>query len=113
MTTRYEFIVQIVDRDGGDVVDVVYERDGVQRTVTVELIANPSNPDIGYIGLGTESAGYVRQSPIAAIGHGFADLGQTIVDSVSGVFVTGAVGTSGVHSMPPTARPRLRVILVP
>ena len=87
VTTRYEFIVQIVDRDGGDVVDVVYERDGVQRTVTVELIANPSNPDIGYIGLGTESAGYVRQSPIAAIGHGFADLGQTIVDSVSGVFV--------------------------
>ena len=87
VSTRYEFIVQIVDRDAGDVVDVVYERDGVERTVTVELIANPSNPDIGYIGLGTESTGYVRQSPIAAVGHAVGDLGSTIVDSVSGVFV--------------------------
>ncbi|MGA1407208.1 MAG: M50 family metallopeptidase [Ilumatobacteraceae bacterium] len=87
VSTRYEFIVQIVDRDAGDIVDVVYERDGVQRTVTVELVANPRNPDIGYIGLGTESAGYVRQSPIGAIGHAFGDLGTTVVDSVSGVFV--------------------------
>ena len=85
--TRYDFIVQVVDRNAGDVVDVVYERDGVQRTVPVELAANPSNPDIGYMGLATESTGYVRQSPIAAASHGFVDLGHTIVDSVSGVFV--------------------------
>ena len=85
--TRYDFIVQVVDRNAGDVVDVVYERDGVQRTVPVELAANPSNPDIGYMGLATESTGYVRQSPIAAAGHGFVDLGHTIVDSVTGVFV--------------------------
>lgn len=87
VTTRLEFITQIVDRNAGDVVDVVVERDGQQRTESVELIANPGNPDIGYIGLATESMGYVRQSPIAAVGHGVVDLGRTIVDSVTGVFV--------------------------
>lgn len=87
VTTRLEFVTQIVDRNAGDVVDVVVERDGQQRTESVELIANPGNPDIGYIGLATESMGYVRQSPIAAVGHGVVDLGRTIVDSVTGVFV--------------------------
>ena len=87
VSTRLEFITQIVDRTAGDVVDVVIERDGQQRTERVELVANPGNPDIGYIGLATESTGYVRQSPIAAGRYAVADLGRTIVDSVTGVFV--------------------------
>lgn len=87
VTTRFEFITQIVDRDAGDVVDVVVEHDGERRTETVELVANPGNPDIAYIGLATESTGYVVQSPIAAVGHGIADVGRTVVESVRGVFV--------------------------
>lgn len=109
VATRREFIDQIVGRSPGTVVDVVVERDGVERVESVELAPNPGDATIGYIGLATDSTGYVRQSLPAAVGYALYDVGRTAVESVKGVFVVldprNVIDAVTSESPDPTTRP--------
>lgn len=71
----------------GESVDVVYERDGVQKTVSAVLAAHPSDSSRPYLGVWADDWGWQKLSVIDAAGQSIADMGNTIVGSVKGVVV--------------------------
>lgn len=71
----------------GDTVDVVYERDGVRRTVQARLEPHPMVKDRAYLGIWADDWGWKRLSPVVAAGRAVGDIGKTIADSARGVVV--------------------------
>lgn len=71
----------------GDTVAVVFEQNGVQKTVDVTLAAHPTEKDRAYLGVYADDWGLVQLGPLEALGASVSDIGRTIVDSVKGVVV--------------------------
>jgi membrane-associated protease RseP (regulator of RpoE activity) len=86
--TDYESVSGTVQKfEAGDSVDVVYVRDGVEKSVEVILGEHPTEKDRAYLGVYADDWGWVRLGPVAALTESVKDIGRTIVDSVKGVVV--------------------------
>ena len=86
--TDYESVSGTVQKfEAGDSVDVVYVRDGVEKSVEVILGVHPTEKDRAYLGVYADDWGWVRLGPVAALTESVKDIGRTIVDSVKGVVV--------------------------
>jgi membrane-associated protease RseP (regulator of RpoE activity) len=55
------------------------------QSITAVLGANPADASIGYLGIATDSQGYVRQSVPAAVAYAVRDSAEAIVGSVQGI----------------------------
>jgi len=80
-------VAAILSHSPGDPVRVVWERDGQQRSAEAVLAANPTDATRPYMGIYADDRGWVRLSPVAAVGGAVSRIGGTIVDSVRGVAV--------------------------
>ena len=87
ITSRSELIAAIVAYKPGDAVDVKFQRDGQVLSRQANLVSNPANPKIAFLGVSTDSYKYVRQNIFSAVGYGLADVVTTARASVAGVFV--------------------------
>lgn len=84
---RLGLIEAITAHKPGESVELKYIRDGIVYTEQVVLGANPANAAAAFLGVASDSYGYVRQDPIDAVRFGVLDVGQTARDSVAGLFV--------------------------
>ena len=87
VSSRDQFIEQIVSKQPGQTVPVIVDRAGVQVSLNVTLGNNPVDTSIAYFGVASWSLDYVRVNPISAIGYASKDLVVTAGRSVAGVFV--------------------------
>lgn len=86
--SNYESVTNAVrSHKVGDTVEILYERDGVQRTVDVVLAAHPTDASRPYLGVWADDWGWQKLSVIDAAGQSLSDMGETIVGSVKGVVV--------------------------
>jgi len=84
--SSYETLVEVVRaRRAGDLVRVIYVRDGLERSVDVELAGNPSIVGVGYLGVAADDWGWERLELPGALWQGVADIGTTAGRSVTGV----------------------------
>ena len=87
VSSRDQFIEQIVSKQPGQTVPVIVDRAGEQVSLNVTLGNNPVDTSIAYFGVASWSLDYVRVNPISAIGYASKDLVVTAGRSVAGVFV--------------------------
>lgn len=86
--TSYESLVAaITAHRPGDEVQVVFFRDGVQTSRTVTLAASGQDPDRAYMGVYADDRGWRTYSVPAGAWRAVAEIGDTMVSSVKGVFV--------------------------
>ncbi|MFM8001006.1 MAG: site-2 protease family protein, partial [Actinomycetota bacterium] len=71
----------------GETVEIKFVRDGVVYVEQVVLGSNPANANVAFLGVASDSYGYVRQNPVDAVRFGVLDVGRTARDSVAGLFV--------------------------
>ncbi len=84
--SSYETLGEVVRaRRAGDLVRVIYVRDGLERSVDVELAGNPSIVGVGYLGVAADDWGWERLELPGALWQGVADIGTTAGRSVTGV----------------------------
>lgn len=89
VATRDEFVDAIQQRNPGDRVDLVIERDDERRVVEAGLGSNPSPglEGVAYLGVGSSSTGRVREALPSAVVGSIADLGTGVWDSIRGVAI--------------------------
>ena len=87
ISTREQFIEQIVSKQPGQTVPVVVERAGKPVSLSVTLGNNPVVTSLAYFGVASWSLDYVHVNPIRAVGYATQDLVVTAGRSVVGVFV--------------------------
>jgi membrane-associated protease RseP (regulator of RpoE activity) len=87
ISTREQFVGQIVSKQPGQTVPVVVERAGKPVLLSVTLGNNPINNSLAYFGVASWSLDYVPVNPIKAVGYATQDLVVTAGRSVVGVFV--------------------------
>lgn len=85
VASRDELVEAITSRTPGDSVEVAFERDGVPTTKTVELAANPRDPDVAYLGVASWSKDYVRESLPSSLSWAVRDSVSSVGNSVKGV----------------------------
>ena len=86
--TDYDSVVTAVtSHQPGDDVVVTYERDGgPARQMTVTLASHPGDDARAYLGVWADDWGWERLGVVDAVGQSLADIGDTAVGSVKGVF---------------------------
>jgi membrane-associated protease RseP (regulator of RpoE activity) len=87
ISTREQFVEQIVSKQPGQTVPVVVERAGKPVLLNVTLGNNPVDTSLAYFGVASWSLDYVQVNPIKAVGYATQDLVVTAGRSVGGVFV--------------------------
>lgn len=87
ITTRQGLIEAIVDNRPGDVVTVVFSRDGQSFSKQATLASNPVNSDLAFLGVSSDSYNYVRQNIFNAARYGLWDVATAARDSVTGLFI--------------------------
>jgi membrane-associated protease RseP (regulator of RpoE activity) len=87
ISTREQFVEQIVSKQPGQTVPVVVERAGKPVLLNVTLGNNPIDTSLAYFGVASWSLDYVSVNPIKAVGYATQDLVVTAGRSVVGVFV--------------------------
>lgn len=87
ITTRQGLIEAIVDNRPGDVVTVVFSRDGQSFSKQATLASNPVNSDLAFLGVSSDSYNYVRQNIFNAARYGLWDVASAARASVAGLFV--------------------------
>lgn len=87
VSTREQFVEQIVSKQPGQTVPVVVERSGKPVSLSVTLGNNPVDTSLAYFGVASWSLDYVHVNPVKAIGYASQDLVVTAGRSVAGVFV--------------------------
>ena len=87
VSSRDQFIDQIVSKKPGQTVTVIVDRSGERVSLNVTLGNNPVDTSIAYFGVASWSLDYVRVNPVKAIGYASQDLVVTAGRSVAGVFV--------------------------
>ncbi len=87
VSTREQFVDQIIAKTPGQTVSVIVERNGNPITLSVTLGKNPLDTSIAYFGVASWSLDYVHVSPVAAVGYASQDFIETAGRSVAGVFV--------------------------
>ncbi len=80
-------VAAITARSPGDDINVTYRRDGGEdQTVSVTLASHPSDDTRAYLGVWADDWGWDQLNPVEAAGQSVADIGNTVVNSVKGVF---------------------------
>ena len=87
VSSRGQFIDQIVSKKPGQTVTVIVDRSGERVSLNATLGNNPVDTSIAYFGVASWSLDYVRVNPVKAIGYASQDLVVTAGRSVAGVFV--------------------------
>lgn len=87
VTNRDSVVSAILANAPGDRVRIVWERDGSELSGDALLVAHPTNPERPYLGIYADDWGWVRLSPLAAVGGAVDRIGETVADSVRGVVV--------------------------
>ena len=87
VSSRDQFIDQIVSKKPGQTVTVIVDRSGERVSLNATLGNNPVDTSIAYFGVASWSLDYVRVNPVNAIGYASQDLVVTAGRSVAGVFV--------------------------
>jgi len=87
ITTRQGLIEAIVDNRPGDVVTVVFSRDGQSFSKQATLASNPVNSDMAFLGVSSDSYNYVRQNIFNAARYGLWDVATAARASVAGLLV--------------------------
>lgn len=87
ITTRQGLIEAIVDNRPGDVVTVVFSRDGHSFSKQATLASNPVNSDLAFLGVSSDSYNYVRQNIFNAARYGLWDVATAARASVAGLLV--------------------------
>ena len=87
VSSRDQFIDQIVSKKPGQTVTVIVDRSGERVSLNATLGNNPVDTSIAYFGVASWSLDYVRVNPVKAIGYASQDLVVTAGRSVTGVFV--------------------------
>jgi len=87
ISTREQFVEQIVSKQPGQTVPVVVERAGKPVLLNVTLGNNPVDTSLAYFGVASWSLDYVSVNPIKAVGYAAQDLVVSAGRSVVGVFV--------------------------
>ena len=87
VSSRDQFIDQIVSKTPGQTVTVIVDRSGERVSLNATLGNNPVDTSIAYFGVASWSLDYVRVNPVKAIGYASQDLVVTAGRSVAGVFV--------------------------
>ena len=82
LKSRDDLVVAITSNAPGDKIVIDILRDGVRQSFNATLAANPTDPDIGYLGVGTDSTDYIKQSLPSAFVYAVRDGAQAIVGSV-------------------------------
>jgi membrane-associated protease RseP (regulator of RpoE activity) len=82
MKSRDDLVAAITSKSPGEQIEVEINRAGVQHTLEATLAANPVDESIGYLGVGTESVEYIKQSLPSAFVYAVRDGAQAIVGSV-------------------------------
>ena len=85
LAVRQDLVDSIISNQPGDDLELVIQRDGMTLSITAVLGANPADASIGYLGIATDSQGYVRQSVPAAVAYAVRDSAEAIVGSVQGI----------------------------
>jgi membrane-associated protease RseP (regulator of RpoE activity) len=85
LAVRQDLVDSIISNQPGDDFELVIRRDGMTQSITAVLGANPADASIGYLGIATDSQGYVRQSVPAAVAYAVRDSAEAIVGSVQGI----------------------------
>ena len=87
VSSRDQFIDQIVSKKPGQTVNVIVDRSGERVSLNATLGNNPVDTSIAFFGVASWSLDYVRVNPVKAIGYASQDLVVTAGRSVAGVFV--------------------------
>jgi membrane-associated protease RseP (regulator of RpoE activity) len=82
LKSREDLVVAITSHMPGEQIAVEINRAGVQQTLQATLAANPVDATLGYLGVGTESVDYIKQSVPSAVVYAVRDGAQAIVGSV-------------------------------
>ena len=82
LKSRDDLVTAITSNAPGEVIAIDIERDGVKQSFEATLAANPTDATRGYLGVGTESMDYIKQSVPSAFVYAVRDGAQAIVGSV-------------------------------
>lgn len=85
VNSRDELVAAITSRSPGDRVVVEWRRNDAPQSAEVELTVNPSNANLAFLGIATNSLDYVEQSAGASVGWAVRDSLSTIGNSMKGV----------------------------
>ena len=82
LNSREDLVTAITSNAPGKLITVEINRGGEQQTLEATLAANPVDATLGYLGVGTESVDYIKQSLPSAVVYAVRDGAQAIVGSV-------------------------------
>ena len=82
LKSREDLVTAITSNAPGEQIAIAINRLGEQQTLEATLAANPVDETLGYLGVGTESADYIKQSLPSAVVYAVRDSAQAIVGSV-------------------------------
>lgn len=85
LKSREDLVAAITSNSPGEQIAVEINRDGMQQTFDATLAANPVDESLGYLGVGTESMDYIKQSLPSAFVYAVRDSAQAIVGSVQAI----------------------------
>jgi len=82
LKSREDLVTAITSNAPGEQIAIAINRLGEQQTLEATLAANPVDETLGYLGVGTESVDYIKQSLPSAVVYAVRDSAQAIVGSV-------------------------------
>jgi membrane-associated protease RseP (regulator of RpoE activity) len=82
LKSREDLVTAITSNAPGELITVDIDRGGERQTLEATLAANPVDATLGYLGVGTESVDYIKQSLPSAVVYAVRDGAQAIVGSV-------------------------------
>jgi membrane-associated protease RseP (regulator of RpoE activity) len=82
LKSREDLVTAITSNAPGELIAIEINRLGEQQTLEATLAANPVDETLGYLGVGTESVDYIKQSLPSAVVYAVRDSAQAIVGSV-------------------------------
>ena len=82
LKSREDLVTAITSNAPGEQIAIAINRLGEQQTLEATLAANPVDETLGYLGVGTESLDYIKQSLPSAVVYAVRDSAQAIVGSV-------------------------------
>ena len=85
LKSRDDLVTAITSNAPGEVIAIDIERDGMKQSFEATLVANPVDATLGYLGVGTESVDYIKQSLPSAVVYAVRDSAQAIVGSVQAI----------------------------
>ena len=85
LKSRDDLVAAITSNAPGEQIAIEINRGGAPQTFEATLVANPVDATLGYLGVGTESVDYIKQSLPSAVVYAVRDGAQAIVGSVQAI----------------------------